>query len=97
MKCSKCGREHQNDRGKCPFCSDKAELQKKQKQKANDSEFTTFKNVIGTCPKRGQEVSGMLIRFSAQFLKEISLGGIRLRDTFSPDTHSCTAKSAPAS
>jgi transcription elongation factor Elf1 len=52
MICSKCGREYQNIKGKCPFCAERRSLSKRQKERASKISGSTFE-----CQQCGEEMT----------------------------------------
>ena len=52
MVCPSCGRQHENTMGKCPFCSPKAALMKRQKQRGSEA----IDSWIFFCEDCGEEI-----------------------------------------
>jgi DNA-directed RNA polymerase subunit RPC12/RpoP len=82
MKCLTCGREHQNERGKCPYCSSPTRLAKKQSERPEWGGASSFKSV-GVCPKRGRETTGKLICVSRDLAETLNWK----TGAFLPDSH----------
>src|SRR4051794_34059203 len=55
---SQCRREHQSEKGKCPFCSAPRRLVNRQKEKPNESGCSAYPNSLGVCPQCVQTVPG---------------------------------------
>lgn len=52
MICSNCGRWHENERGKCPFCTPKREIIRRQKERPSSIEG----GWIIKCEECGEEI-----------------------------------------
>lgn len=90
MTCPKCGREHQNESGRCPSCSAPLIIPSQQ-EKHEESRMIVAPKSAGICPDCGTEQLGAVYRISsvvAAFLKP------KYQDTFVPDRHRCVRKSA---
>ena len=90
MTCPKCGREYQNESGRCPFCLAPL-LTQRQAEKPEESGMSIAPKSVGICPDCGTEQVGNVYRISsvvADFLKP------RYKDAFVPDRHRCVKKSA---
>jgi C4-type Zn-finger protein len=53
MRCSDCGREHENVKGKCPFCSTRATILKSQKERPFNMSGGSY---VIECRGCGQEI-----------------------------------------
>ena len=85
MICAKCGKEHDNVRGQCPYCRTPTQLSKRQKEKPHDSGVSgPFPFYVGKCPACGQEVPGKLMRLSGENAKLLGFS-----EWFTPDPHKC--------
>ena len=90
MTCPKCGREYQNESGKCPFCATPLLIQRPT-EKPEESSVRTSPKSVGICPDCGAEQVGTVYRISsvvADFLKP------KYADVFVPDKHRCIKKVA---
>lgn len=90
MICPSCNRVYENETGKCPYCNNPPRLTKRQKEKSNESAFSSFP-AVGRCPDCGQEVSGTLTHISSVVADAMTeVFGARPKATaFVPDEHSC--------
>jgi len=55
MICSQCGKEHQNAKGKCPFCTPKRALSNRQKQRPSETDVI----YTAECPDCGQKIESL--------------------------------------
>ncbi len=52
MTCPNCGKQHENSKGMCPFCSVPARIAKRQRERPSEILGSTFE-----CKKCGQEIT----------------------------------------
>jgi hypothetical protein len=91
MICPECKREHQNEKGKCPFClhDSPTKLVKRQKEKPDESEMSgPFQLYTVTCEKCGQEVPVTVTRFSGEAARRLG------EEWVIPETHKCVEEAA---
>jgi RNA polymerase subunit RPABC4/transcription elongation factor Spt4 len=89
MKCPSCGREYQDENGRCPVCAAPSRVIREGQKKLLEPTMQVLPKSIGICPECGKEQIGTLYRMSpgiANFLK------VKGTDTFLPDKHACVRK-----
>jgi hypothetical protein len=83
-----CGRVYESVTGKCPHCSTKPQLAKRQKERPDPSGVYIGSD-NDTCPDCGQLVPGTRLRTSSTFAESV---GTEPSDGFYPLPHNCPKK-----